>query len=161
MKSGNQTPSFFFKITQVSQIKKRKFFSLTDLNLSFSGLGCFNLEFDILQCKIGYELREPVWQQGALVAYTYKQHFFAVLQKRHFERRIITKHEDIHWFQRSPCRTAGPHHTGFLSFGYLDDKVWSYFEEKVGRLVFKFSQIWTRHIIIYNRFKIAVYQNAS
>ena len=58
MKSENQTSSFFFKITQNSQIRKSKLFSLTDLNLSFSGLACFNLEFDILQYKIGCELSE-------------------------------------------------------------------------------------------------------
>ena len=32
--------------------------SLTGLNLSFSDLGCFNLEFDILHAKIGCELIE-------------------------------------------------------------------------------------------------------
>ena len=73
-----------------------------------------------------------------------KQHFF-VLQKRHFERRIISKHEDIHWSQRSPCQTTGPNHAGFLPFSYLDDKVWKYFEEKVGRLAFTFAQIRTSH----------------
>ena len=32
--------------------------SLKVLNLSFSDLGCFNLEFEILQSKIGCELIE-------------------------------------------------------------------------------------------------------
>ena len=42
----------------------------------------------------------------------YKQYFF-MLQKRHFERRIISKHKDIQCSQRSPCRTTGPNHAGF------------------------------------------------
>ena len=30
-------------------------------------------------------------------------------------RRIISKHEDIHCSQRSPCRTTGPNQAGFFS----------------------------------------------
>ena len=37
-KSENQTPSVFFKITKISQIKKNVIISLTELNLSFSRL---------------------------------------------------------------------------------------------------------------------------
>ena len=59
MKDENQTPSFFFKTTQfLTQIRKKEMISLTGLNLSFSDLGCFNMEFDILQSKIGCELTE-------------------------------------------------------------------------------------------------------
>ena len=39
----------------VSQINKKEIISLTALKVSFSDLGCFNLEFDILQSKIGCE----------------------------------------------------------------------------------------------------------
>ena len=42
-----------------------------------------------------------------------KQYFF-MLQKRHLERRIISKHEDIHCSQRSPCRPTEPTHAGFF-----------------------------------------------
>ena len=42
-----QTPSFFFKITQFLKLEKGTI-SLTGLNLSFSDLGCLNLECDIV-----------------------------------------------------------------------------------------------------------------
>ena len=48
--------SFFFKITQFFKLKKKEIILLTGLNFSFSDLICFNLKFDILQSKIGYEL---------------------------------------------------------------------------------------------------------
>ena len=38
--------------------------------------------------------------------------------------------EDFNLSQRSPCKTTLSNHAGFLPFGYLDDKDWSYFEEK-------------------------------
>ena len=57
MKSENKTPSFLFNITQFLKLKKGNY--LTEgLNFSFSDLGCFNLEFDILQSKIRCELTE-------------------------------------------------------------------------------------------------------
>ena len=37
-----------------------------------------------------------------------------MLQKRHFERRIISKHEGIRCSQRSPCQTIGPNDAGFF-----------------------------------------------
>ena len=68
-----------------------------------------------------------------------KQHFF-MLQKRHFERRIISKHEDIHWSRGSLFRTTGPNHAGFFPFSYLDDKVWN-----ISRNPHAYSQlIWLR-----------------
>ena len=98
--------------------------SLTGLNLSFSDLGCFNQEFDILQFKTGNRvIKSQDMELSDISRYikmlTYqeliglscvamrccsslhKQHF-VVLQKRHLERRIISKHEDIYWSQRSP-----------------------------------------------------------
>ena len=57
LKSEDQTPFIFFKITQFLKLKK-EIISLTGLNSSFSDLGCFNLEFDILQSKIEFELIE-------------------------------------------------------------------------------------------------------
>ena len=57
-KSEIETPSFFFKIAPFLKLKEKEIISLTGLNLSFSDLGCFDLEFDILQFKIGCELTE-------------------------------------------------------------------------------------------------------
>ena len=42
--------------SSISQIHEKEIISLTCLNLSFSDLGCFNLEFDILKSKIDGEL---------------------------------------------------------------------------------------------------------
>ena len=39
---------------------------------------------------------------------------YFMLQKRRFERRIISEHEDIQCSQRSPCRTTRPNHAGFF-----------------------------------------------
>ena len=58
-KSENQAPFLLFlPNNSIAQIRKEEIISLTGLNLSFSDLGCFNLEFDILQPEIGCELTE-------------------------------------------------------------------------------------------------------
>ena len=48
----------FLQNNSISEIHKKEIISLTRLNLSFSDLGCFNLEFDILQSKTACELSE-------------------------------------------------------------------------------------------------------
>ena len=58
MAFGNQKPEAFpfLQNNSASQIKIK--ISLTGLNVSFSDLGCFNLECEMLQPKIGFELTE-------------------------------------------------------------------------------------------------------
>ena len=58
MKGPKPDALLFLQNKSISQIIKKEIISLTCLNLSFSDLGCFDLEFDILQCKIGCELTE-------------------------------------------------------------------------------------------------------
>ena len=57
---------------------------------------------------------------------------FLYAPERHFETRIISKHEDIHGSQISPCQTTGPDHTGFFPFSYFDDKVWNISKQGLG-----------------------------
>ena len=146
--TDNQTPSFFLKIAQFLNLKK-EIISLTGLNLSFSDLGYFNLEFDTLQSKIGCELSEFLksWNMGLFwyIKVLIDVHIQGIdrlvlcgnkvlqqltqatsfLCSRKDTSREESSVKDIHWFQRSPYRTSGPNHAGFFPFGYLDDKVWN------------------------------------
>ena len=87
----------------------------------------------------------------------HKQHFF-VLQKRHFERRIISKHDfiglmDLH------AELPGLTMLDFFYLSYLDDKVWNYIPQstcsqlmwlRLGLLL----QVWRRstRLMIQNDF---------
>ena len=59
-KRENQTPFLFLENNSISQIKKTEIISLRGLNLSFSDLGCFGLEFGISLSNIGCELTEVI-----------------------------------------------------------------------------------------------------
>ena len=59
-KRENQTPLLFLENNSISQIKKTEIISLRGLNLSFSDLRCFSLEFGILLSNIGCELTEVI-----------------------------------------------------------------------------------------------------
>ena len=49
--------SIFFKITQFLKLKIKGIASLTGWKLSFSDLGYFDVQFDILQYKVDCELK--------------------------------------------------------------------------------------------------------
>ena len=54
MKKREPVALFFFKIAQFLKFTKKETISLTGLDLSFSDLGCFILEFDILKSTMSY-----------------------------------------------------------------------------------------------------------
>ena len=85
-----------------------------------------------------------MWQQGAAAGYTSIEATFLYAPKNtSCEESSVNMKMNIQWCQRSPCRTTRHERAGFFSFCYLNDKVWSYFEENRGRLIFTFWQIWT------------------
>ena len=56
-KSENQTPNFSSKVTQFSNLSKRKLL-FVQFDFKTFDWGCFNLELNILQSKTGCELSE-------------------------------------------------------------------------------------------------------
>ena len=51
---------------------------------------------------------------GSKVLQQLTQATFLCSPERQFERRIISKHEDIHWSRGSPYQTTRPNHAGFF-----------------------------------------------
>ena len=99
-----------------------------------------------------------MWQQGAAAAYTSNVSLCSrkddSSEESSANMKIFIGLKDLHAKLQGLTMLDFP-------FGYLDDKLWSYFEEEE-RLVFTFceSELHTAiTFITYNQFRIAIYQN--